>query len=395
MREELLQFIWRNRHFHQQGLVTEDGRTLVIHSPGEPNTDQGPDFREARLSIGGMVYTGAVELHIRTSDYSRHGHEGDVFYRTVILHVVWENDRPEPPAGIPVLVLQDRVAKPLLSRYEHWMKVQGFVPCERQLSVVDPVIWRDWLRQLVLRRLQRRARLVCDRLDATREDWEETTWWMLARSLGLPVNAAVFEAVARSLPLRLLRRHRLHGPTLEALLLGQAGLLTPGKKTGPAADEGAYREYRFWQTKYGLKPVSQPVSFLRMRPGHAPRARLVQLARLLGEGKGWFALARDAATADEVLRELCGVEGLGAEMRRGMLINAFVPVLFAYGQTDKALQWLERLKPERNQMVSNWARLGVVADDAAESQGLLELKKEYCNARRCLDCAIGRTLLAA
>jgi hypothetical protein len=210
---------------------------------------------------------------------------------------------------------------------------------------------------------------------------------MLARSLGLPVNAAVFEAVARSLPLRLLRRHRQHGPTLEALLLGQAGLLT--------TEEGAYREYRFWQTKYGLTPVSQPVSFLRMRPVHAPRARLVQLAGLLKEGAGWFALARDAAAAAEVLHALGGIKGLGAEMQRGILINAFVPVLFAYGQTEKALRWLGELKAERNQLLTHWAGLGVVAEDAAESQGLLELKKEYCNARRCLDCAIGRTLLAA
>jgi hypothetical protein len=385
MREDLLHFIWRNRHFHQQGLVTEDGRTLLIHSPGEPNNDQGPDFREARLSIGGTLFTGAVELHIRTSDWDRHGHDRDVHYQTVILHVVWENDCPEPPAGIPILVLQDRVSKPLLSRYEHWMRLQGFVPCERQLSVAGSAVWQDWLRLLVVQRLRRRAAGIYDWLAACRQDWEETTWWMLARSLGLPVNAAVFEAVARSLPLRLLRRHRLHGPALEALLLGQAGLLK--------AEEGAYREYRFWQTKYGLTPISQPVSFLRMRPGHAPRARLVQLARLLQEGTGWFALARDTSTAADMLGALGGVKGLGAGMRRGILINAFVPVLFAYGQTEKALRWLGELKAERNQVLTRWAGLGVAAENAAESQGLLELKKEYCNARRCLDCAIGRTLL--
>jgi len=385
MREELLQFIWHNRHFHQQGLATEDGRTLVIHSPGEPNADQGPDFREAKLSIDGALLTGAVELHIRASDWVRHGHDGDVFYRGVILHVVWENDRPEPPAGIPLLVLQDRVSKPLLGRYEHWMKRKGFVPCERQLCVVDAAVWKGWLRHLVYRRLRRRADEICSRLAILRQDWEEVTWWMLARSLGLPVNGAGFEAVARSLPLRMLRRHRLHRPTLEALLLGQAGLLP--------AEGPAYREYLFWQKKYSLRPVSQPISFLRMRPGHAPGGRLVQLAALLANGTGWFSVVRDAAAVDEADKALSGIKGLGAEMRRGILMNAFIPMLFAYGQTEKALRWLEELKAERNRLLTGWAGLGVSPGNAAESQGLLELKKEYCNARRCLDCAIGRSLL--
>lgn len=391
MREDLLHFIWRYRHYHQQGLVTEDGRPLAIAFPGEPNTDQGPDFRDAKLSIGGVSFSGPVELHIRASDWSRHAHDGDPHYRAVILHVVWENDLAEPPAGIPVLVLHDRVSKPMLSRYEHWMKLQGFVPCERQLPAVGAVIWRDWLRTLAIRRLQRRTLTVCALLDQLRQDWEETTWWMVARSLGQPVNATIFEAVARSLPLRLLRRHRLHRPTLEALLLGQAGLLqAPG-----VAETGAYREYCFWQKKYGLRPVSQPVSFLRMRPGHSPALRLIQLAALLADGKGWFAVVRDSVTVEEALRALEGVKGLGAEMRRGIVINAFIPVLYAYGEPEKAFRWLEGLKAERNHVLRAWAAWGVVAGDAAGSQGLLELKKEYCNARRCLECAIGRALLSS
>jgi hypothetical protein len=386
MREELLHFIWRYRHYNQQGLITEDGRPMVVVFPGEPNCDQGPDFREARLGIGTERLAGSVELHIRTSDWARHAHVGDEHYRNVILHVVWEHDLKDPPAGIPVLVLRDRVSKPMLARYEHLMKQQGFVPCERQLTAVAPGVTRDWIRDLVIKRLQRRALVVYDWLERNRQDWEEVTWWMLARSLGQPVNSGVFESVAMSLPLRLLRRHRLHVSTLEALLLGQAGMLRTGM--------GAHNEYLFWQAKYALRPVSRPVSFLRMRPFHSPRLRLVQLASLLAEGRGWFALVRDAEMVDEVLQQLAGVKGLGAEMRRGILINGFIPLLYAYGQKEKAMGWLESLKAERNQVRRSWAGQGVEACNAADSQGLLELKKEYCNARRCLECAIGRALLA-
>jgi hypothetical protein len=387
MREELLSFIWRYRHFNQQGLVSENGLPVQVISPGEQNRDQGPDFRNAQLRIGDRDYTGAVELHVRTSDWIRHAHDGDVHYRNVCLHVVWENDRAEPPGNIPVLALRDRVSKLLLGRYEYWMQLPGFVPCEPQLAVVGPEIWKEWLRTLTIRRLERRAGTVRGWLEQNRLNWEETTWWGMARSMGLPVNAAVFEAVARTLPLRLLRRHRMQATTLETLLMGQAGLLEEGS--------GAWREYRFWQAKYGLMPVAQPVSFLRMRPAHAPALRLIQLAGLLQEGRGWFALIREAESVEDVLQALTGPKGLGAEMRLGIVINAFVPLLYAQGQKEKAMRWLETLKAERNALLRGWARLGVEAANAAEAQGLLELKKEYCNARRCLECAIGRAVLAA
>lgn len=384
MREELLHFIWRYRHFHQQGLVTEDGRPLVIEYPGDLNTDQGPDCRAARIRIGEVRLEGPVELHVRASDWLRHGHESDPRYQVVILHVVWENDHINAAGNIPVLALANRVSKLLLGRYERWMRQASFVPCERQLPAVDDGIRQECIQSLSVQRLRRRTTLIRARLEQCRQDWEETTWWMMARSMGLPVNAALFEAVAMSLPLRLLRRHRNYIPTLATLLLGQAGLIR---------DEGAMREYRFWQAKYRLRPLQEPLSFLRMRPGNQPARRLSQLAELMSTGKGWFALLRDEEDVDLVIAGLSSVSGLGVEMQRGIVINAFVPLVYAYGQPEKATRWLTQLPAENNHLLRGWSALGVVSANAAESQGLLELKKEYCDARRCLDCTIGRACL--
>jgi len=402
MREELLHFIWRFRHFNQQELWTEDGQRLHILFPGEPNSHQGPDFGHARIRIGENLCEGPVELHIHSSDWVRHAHDGDVHYQPVILHVVWEHDRHDLPGNIPLLVLQPRVSKWLLSRYDRWMKELAFVPCEPQLGSVDAPLWRDWLAELSLQRLRRRAVAVQRCLQHHRQDWEETAWWWLARSMGLPVNADLFEAVARSLPLRLLRRQRAYPVALEALLLGQAGLLGDGAGEAGSLRDGAgqeqeahVREYRFLRVKYGLKPVEMPVSFLRMRPGNFPTLRLRQLAGLLAMGRGWYAVVREANTAEEVVAALAGPPGLGLAMRRGILVNAFIPLVFAGGQEEKALRWLAELPPENNTILRGWKALGVTAADAAGSQGLLELKKEYCNARRCLECAIGRALLAA
>ncbi len=423
MREELLHFIWRFRYFNQQQLFTESGAALQILSPGEYHSDQGPDFRNARIRIGERLCEGPVELHVRASDWIRHAHDGDIHYRDTILHVVWINDcvaAGSTPGNIPILTLQQRVPKLLLSRYDRWMKSETFLPCERQLPEAgSPVshVMAAWLQELAVQRLRRRALLIRDDLGKNRQHWEETMWILLARSMGQPVNGDAFAAIARSLKYEWVVRLRSHRPALEALLLGQAGLLD-----GQFCDDyplALQREYRFLRVKWGLSAPVLPVSFLRMRPAHFPTIRLAQLAALMAEGAAWFAGVREAGSPGEMMEKLQVSAGpywedhyrpdkgatasprrLGLATRQGLLINAFIPLLFAYGwlrgeggYEEKALRWLRELPPEKNSLVSRWRQLGVAAVNAADTQALLELKKHYCVRRRCLDCAIGRVLL--
>jgi len=399
--EVLLHFIWRFRYFNHHELFTEAGETVWIHATGEPNVHQGPDFLRARISIGGILREGPVELHIRTSDWHRHAHDGDIHYRGVVLHVVWENDLEDSPGGLPVLVLGHRISRLLLGRYRQWMDSRSFIPCERRLPAVDASTRTGWLQQLLWHRLQQRALFIRSCLEDNRQHWEETTWWLMARSLGQPVNAAAFEAIGRSLPISLLVRHRLDPVRLEALLLGQAGLLE-----GEFVEEyprALQKEYGFCRVKYGLSASRVPLSFLRMRPGHFPMVRLAQLAGLVGRPTGWFSSIRDADSPRD-LALLLDVTAAGYRMgdmiKKSLVINAFVPLLFAYGwlrgqpaYQEKALRWLEETRPEDNAILTGWRRLGVPITNAADSQALLELKKSYCNGRKCLDCAIGQRLL--
>jgi hypothetical protein len=246
-----------------------------------------------------------------------------------------------------------------------------------------------------VQRLRRNAQDIRRCLEETRYHWEATTWIRMARSMGQQVNADVFEAVARSLPVELLARYRGQRETLEALLLGQAGLLT---------DNGSLRrEYQFLRAKWGLRAVSMPVSFLRMRPANFPTVRLTQLAGLLATGTGWFARIREAGSPDEIWAdaEVAGdVKPLGAAAKDKLVINAFVPLLYAYGMLrqdpgmrEKALRWLHGIRAEKNTVLRRWHQLEIIARDAADGQALLELKKQYCDARRCLDCAIGNRWL--
>lgn len=437
MQEQLLHFIWQYRYFNHRELTTQAGETLYIYHPGFPNADQGPDFQGARISIGGIPRTGAIELHVRSSDWRRHQHDEDPHYSHVILHVVWENDCAATPAGIPIVVLQDRTPKMLLARYQDWMAHQRFIPCEPLISIhaaaptqaavsrVNSNLHRQtqknkkhlppapaekhsnihagqglfshsWCHQLVLQRLDRRADLIRDCLAANRDDWELTTWWFIARSLGQPVNTDVFFAIARSLPLKLLLRHRGDMPILQALLFGQAGLLE-----GPRADPRLKSDYDCYRSAYQLRPPGLPVSFLRMRPAHHPTHHLTQLAGLLGRPPGWFTLLRESADRRQVIAELMTPEKpMGDTIKKSVLLNALVPVLYAFGVVrqepaakNKALRWLYETPAERNSILGKWQQVGVHAGNAAEGQALLELKKNYCSRKRCLECAVGRSLL--
>src|SRR5882757_1612499 len=247
MTERLLQFIWQFQYFNRSALQAQSGETLHIVHPGRLNTNQGPDFSQARIRIDGTLLAGNIELHVKSSDWKKHGHQQDANYRHILLHVVWEDDAPaNPPA--PVLVLQQRVSKLLLQQYDDWMRKPSFVPCAGAVTTVSGLVWAAWKERLLAERLQRKSDYVLQLLASNNNHWEETCWQLVARNFGIKVNADAFEAIARSLPLRLLSKHKSQLLLLEALLLGQSGLLE-------AAFHEAYpqlleREFRFLQRKY-------------------------------------------------------------------------------------------------------------------------------------------------
>ncbi len=283
MTERLLQFIWQFQYFNQSDLFTEGGTAIKIVNPGLHNTHQGPDFLEAGVQIDGALLVGSIELHLLTSGWKAHGHEGDAHYRNVVLHVVWEHDLPETVDGIPVLVLKDRVPKLLLQQYETWMMQQSSIPCGTAAAGVRQLVWSGWTDRLLAERLTRKSGYALQLAAAARFHWEETCWQLLARNFGTPVNADCFEQVARVLPLSLLKKHRNNVLVLEALLMGQAGLLEQdvGSEAGNAYAHRLRKEYQFYRHKYRLPPPALPACFLRMRPVAFPTVRLAQAAMLL------------------------------------------------------------------------------------------------------------------
>ncbi|HKO80456.1 MAG TPA: DUF2851 family protein, partial [Chitinophagaceae bacterium] len=408
MTERLLQFIWQFQYFNKNELTTVTGETVRIIVPGQYNLNQGPDFSSAKIIVGNTTWAGTIELHVKTSDWNKHKHQDDKNYGNVILHVVWEDDGNKgllAGKSIPIIELKTKVPKILLQRYEELMLSQAFIPCEKNIHNVRSITWSSWKDRLLAERLLRKSGLVEGYLRQNNYHWEETFWWMLAKNFGMKVNGEAFESIARSIPLTILAKHKNQIHQLEALLLGQAGLLKDEfKEDYPKLLQ---KEYKFLQSKYNIQPIQLPLFSLRMRPGNFPAIRLAELAMLVHESAHLFSKIKETTSAKEIkqffevtandywhyhyqLDETSAFKKkkTGASMTDNIVINTVAPVLFSYGHyhhedkyKDRALQCLEQTGAEKNLITNGFKQLRIENKNARDSQALIELKNEYCGKK--------------
>jgi hypothetical protein len=416
--EQLFQHIWQCRLFSQSDLTTLEGERVRIDYPGQHNRHAGPDFTAARIQIGQQLWAGNVELHLRTSDWYKHGHQHNAQYQRAILHVVFQHDMPElTTQGVPCLELQHCIPKLLLQRYTHLKEAAAFIPCGGAVRHISPLVWLNWKDRLLVERLEQKADVMKGWLLQTKYDWEEVCYLAMARGLGVPVNSEQLLQLARSLPYKLLRRHQHHQLQLEALLFGQAGMLERTfTEDYPLALQ---REYAFMRRKYRLQPLSvQQWKWLRMRPVSFPTIRIASLAALVHQSQHPFSLileATDIGTLEKLLHTRLSdywsthynfeekqtrLKSPGEQSVRHLLINTILPLLYLYGREkqessfqERAIQWMHLLPAEDNHIIRDWNELGINANSAADSQALLQLKQHYCDEKRCLQCNAGAKLL--
>ncbi len=415
-REELLHHIWKYRLFNQQELRTSDGRILEILRPGELNTDAGPDFLNARIRLDGTIWAGNVEMHIRASDWLRHGHQHDRAYDHLILHAVYENDLGESVGGFATVELRPFISDQILQRYDSLRNNRNPIPCGNRLTEVQRVILTGWFESLLVQRLIRRSEWMRTLMTEQNGDLEQAFLTVIFRAFGMKVNAEAFEQLAKATPWKIAAKHGDDLMQLEALFFGNSGLLNGMPKDDH--QRSLKKEYDFLRHKYGLKPIDPVLwKFLRLRPANFPTVRIAQLAALLhstGPLLKWFS-DRDPGTVSSLKIEPStywkthyrfGVSSatrskhIGRAMLHNMLINAVAPFLFTTADRearpqlkDRALELLTLLPAENNNRVREFGALGLKVSDAATSQALLELRTGYCDHKKCLFCSIGAQLL--
>ncbi len=426
MREDFLHYVWQHQYYDKADLRTADGEEIQVLKPGQRNADAGPDFLNARLRLGNVEWNGAVEIHLRASDWARHHHQTDPKYDQVILHVVATHDADVARTNgspIPTLALQPRLLPQLLARYQALVEAPAAaaLPCAPLLGLVSGITKTMMTERALMERVERKADDIMALHQHLGQDWEATAYHALLAAFGFQKNSEPLARLAKALPLSVLRRHWHDQRQVEALLFGQAGFLVDNEETASDAYiQDLKREYDFLRHKYGLGATALLVhewNYLRLRPANFPPVRLGQLAGLLHARPALF----DALLTAQSVAALTGffqapvppywrahfrpgrpgkVPALGKSSTHLLIINVVVPLRVAYarhtGQSalvESSVALLSELPAEHNQYTDLYAALQFEHRTAADSQGLLALHKNYCTPRRCLHCAIGGQLV--
>lgn len=413
--EQLLHYVWKHKIFPLKELKTTTGLPVEVIDAGLHNSDAGPDFFNAKIKINGTLWIGNVEIHNRASDWHLHGHDKDKAYDSVILHVVNEADNEICRADgelIPQMLLD--CPEYIVRNFEALVQADRFLPCRSVIKTLPRLMIHSWMSALQTERFSAKADVIMKRLKKNSGNWEDTFFVTLARNFGFGLNGDAFEQWAGIIPLRAVDKHRDNLFQIEAVFFGQAGLLEE------EIEDEYYRklqkEFAYMQHKFNLQTMDASLwRFLRLRPGNFPHVRIAQLAFLYYQERGLFSRVMEAGTVKQIktiLRSRTSdywethyqfyhssprrTKSLSDSSLNLIIINTVVPFLYAYGRykseellCERAECLLTELKAENNYVIRMWSETGLRVDNAADSQALLQLKKEYCDSKKCLYCRIG------
>ena len=422
MNEDFLHYLWKFQQFNDRRITTHTGEEVDVLQVGEHNLNAGPDFLNARLRIGDTKWAGNVEIHIKSSDWYAHQHQDDRAYDSVILHVVYTNDKPvlaQNGKEIPTVEIKDLIDYQSFRYYKSWVKKAPFIACETQVAEVPNIVKADSVQSSAVERLEQKSQDCLQLLRETKGDLEEAFFRILCRAMGQKVNALPFEHLAKITPFKILRKLRNSERDCEALLLGQGGFLDETYKDPYVID--LQKRYTFLKMKFDISPMPKSSwKLLRLRPSNFPVIRLAQLANLYHKQGAIAQRVSEAKKSDE-LRSIFSVEldsefwkthySLSTESKSRLkrigeqrfiivVINAVVPFLFSLASFNKdsvfqlrAISLLEDLPPESNAITRKFNELGFDIKSSFDSQGLLGLKKNYCDRLKCLNCKTGIHIL--
>lgn len=420
MKEDFLHYIWQYKKFDFLNLKTFNGETLTIINSGQYLQKAGPDFFNAQITIDNQKWAGNIEIHIKSSDWYAHHHEKDEKYDSVILHVVWENDAPifrKDNSEIPVLELKSIVSKETLHNYLALVSPKSWIYCEREIADVDAFVFENWQERLFFERLERKSIPVQQLLQETENDWEAVLFCMLAKNFGLNTNGELFLKIAKSIPYSIIRKESAEVENLEALLFGRADLFPLNLEDTYSRD--LKTRFDYLSHKYQLsKVIVEPVQFFKHRPDNFPTIRLAQLAMLYHHQHNLFSEIIAIKNLSDFYKLLdisisnywqthYQFDKESPKKKKQfskpfidlLVINTIIPIQFAYAKSqgkevsEIIIALLREVASEKNVIIEKFARFGVKSKNAFESQSLLQLKNEYCNQSKCLQCAIGIQLL--
>lgn len=440
MKEEFLHFVWQYQYFSAKNLTTTQGKNIIILEKGTYNNDAGADFSDANIQIGEEKWRGDVEIHLKSSDWHKHGHSANKAYNKVILHVVWEDDSPilyEDNSKIPTLTLKERVSDDILEKYKQFFQNNESIACAKLLADVPRLTIFSMLDRSAIQRLENKAIIAKEILKNNDTNWEETCFQMLAKNFGFSTNSEAFLKLAKQTPFKYFHKQSDSLFQMEALIFGQASFLDEiienknnDKKNIESIDneddtdvdyqQNLANEYAFLKKKYNLVGLDKNEwKFSQMRPANFPTVRLAQFVAFIQQTPLLFSFFTDTETVKDFLKKFHinvsdywenhyhfgkksakKTASFGKSSTENIIINTIVPMLVLISKElkspnlmERAIFLMEKIKPEDNNIIRLWADLGIKAQHALDSQALLEQYKSFCQPKKCLLCEIGNKIL--
>lgn len=421
MKEDFLQFLWQSGMFNQEQLQTVDGLPVKIIRPGTLNKDSGPDFFNSKILLNDTLWVGNTEVHFSSSEWMLHGHQYDTSYNNVVLHVVYEHDEEiinQAGYPIPTLELRNLISPQIMARYNQLQTGNKWISCANLLPDLKMEHMDSFLSKLFIERLEDKIRFIQRDLVMNKQHWEQTFYEYLARNFGFKTNALPFQILAKSLPIEILAKHKADLFQLEALLFGQAGMLSYNFEED--YPQRLKREYNYLKTLYQLEPINQGLwKFATMRPANFPTIRLAQFARLVHQASNLFSKSMSVKSIEDLYKlydiRLDGYwvnhyqldqestakhKHLGKSSVQNIYINTIAPFMFMYGRDkfhqdicDTSVRMMQEIPPELNGITAKWLEYGFDIKHAFHSQAFIQLKNMYCTPKKCLSCHIGNQLL--
>lgn len=420
MKEDFLHYLWKFKKFDFSDLKTSNGEEITIVNSGQYLQLAGPDFFNAQISIGNQKWAGNVEIHLKSSDWYVHHHEKDAAYENVILHVVWQHDTEifrKNNTEIPVLELKNYVSKAVLQNYESLMAPKSWIYCEKEIANTNEFNWSNLKERLFFERLERKSIVIQELLERTHSDWEAVLFCLLAKNFGLNTNGEAFFKMAKSIPFSVIRKEGFEVENLESLFFGKLGLLENEKED--LYFKNLKTRFEYLTIKYKLEStVFETVQFFKHRPDNFPTIRLSQFANLYHNQHNLFSKLIEAKSVQEI-NDIFQVsasdywhnhyqfdkespkkkKSLSKAFIDLIIINTIIPFQFTYAKSqgkdisENLIALMKEVPPEKNVIIQKFNSFNVKTTNAFETQSLLQLKNEYCNKSRCLDCTVGIELL--
>lgn len=414
MKEEILQHFWNAKSAVVKPLKTENNLPIIVRNFGLLNEGQGPDFTEAEVEIDGIIFHGAIEIHVDSKNWFDHQHHLDEKYTQVVLHVVWEFKQDVYDLNqriIPTLALKNFFSLKDLQISQNHFHQNGEFPCH---YFHEKVLVSEKYQQLVFaqsKRWQRKVDEVLLKHFEYKGNWQQVILFQFAKYwMDQQNRQSMLQLVSK---VDVFRLQKMTEPELCAFWIGQSGLPIDHLFEKDFSHK-LWTNFLFLKHKFQLKEHQLRWYFGKVRPNAFPDLRILQWSNWLSKQQcnltQWLKPFEYHELIDKLTVAVTIQNSLssnhennsnGIQHVNQLIINAVVPIWMAYGTyhgnqslIEHAMYILEQVPPENNKIVKKMDWLNIFNRSAKHSQQLIAQNEIFCKQKKCMECLIGQSYLS-